>query len=192
MEVVQYCMEEQEAQQTRTRIFKGLKIRQQCDNTLRRLLHEFDKGRGWAALGYSSLWKSLEGGMETEFGITTSYIYKLIKQGEVERQLEIDEPISGKTLSQLAKVDESQRKAVYEKARRKSGIRGVTEKNAKAAIKEVMSESDLTSEASALQWSDVIEELQEILSRIVKQGGPQKATILLADTINTLKEYQRA
>ena len=188
-------MEETEASVLRKRIFEGLKHKHSTDQLLRKLLHEFDTRRGWAVLGYHSLWKALEEGLEREFGISSGYVYKLIKQAEVERVLEIDQPISGKALSQFAKLDTDRpaQKRAYESARQRGGIAGVSEKLAKSAVKHAygsVTESVPGTETVTLCFDSTIELLERAIQQVVKRGGPTRVTVILADAVSELKEYQ--
>ena len=134
------------------RIINGFKGMRGADAKLRHLLYDFDKGQGWDAMGYGSLWDCFKNRLKHEFGVTPSWMCQLIGQATAEKQLEIapkeatkarlskhvtNLALSGRALSQLAKLNaqpEDQKKA-FEKARLRAGINPINEKLVKDAVK---------------------------------------------------------
>ena len=143
-----------EARGLHERILKGYKHKGATDTAIRHLIYAYDRGSGWAAMGYKNMWKAFEGRLKHEYDIGASMMYKLIKQATAEDQLGIlPEAIggdstgtrsrkhvlnlSGRALSQLAKLNaqpEDQKKA-FEKARLRAGINPINEKLVRDAVK---------------------------------------------------------
>ena len=139
------------------RIVNGFKGIRNADGKLRHLLYEYDRGQGWNTMGYKDLWTAFESRLKHEFGVSPSWMCRLIKQATAENQLGILPPgvtvsestdrsvskkvinlaMPGTALTQLAKLNddpENQKKA-FEKAKLRAGNNPINEKLVKDAVK---------------------------------------------------------
>ncbi len=139
------------------RIVNGFTGIRNADAKMRRFLYEFDREGYWNDMGYKNLWGAFEGPLKHAFGVTPSWMYRLIKRATAEDQVGILPPgatggestdrsvrkhvanlnLPGTALDQLAKLNnqpEDQKKA-FEKAKLRAGNNPINEKLVKDAVK---------------------------------------------------------
>lgn len=203
-----------EARSLHERILKGYKHKGATDMAIRHLLYAYNRGNGWAAMGYKNLWTAFEGRLKHEYDIGASMMYKLIKQGVAEDQVGIlpkaiggestgtrsrkhVQNLSGRALTQLAKLNdqpENQKKA-FEKARLRAGNNPINETIVKAAIKPFVTtpeEKPARLHLSGDHKGKVIAWVFNAHEEAVKMKAPARAVEHLALALKLLQIWKEA
>lgn len=115
------------AQRLHSRIQKGIKKTAEHGSLLRELVWQYDDG-GWEIMEYPSLGAAFEGDLRKVLDCSKSFLYKLLKRGEVADRLQLpgNPNVNEGALDVIAKLPVEQQESVFKEARLAAGIGPVT------------------------------------------------------------------
>ena len=116
------------------RIRHGIKKTAACGTLLRQLVWIYDDG-GWEAMKFDSLGAAFEQDLRKNLGCSKSFLYKLLKRGEVADRLQLSATaqVDESALDVMAKLPPEQQESVFKEARIAAGVGPITTSIARKA-----------------------------------------------------------